>query len=177
MVWAEISLSGHTDLHVFQGGTLTGVRYRDEILDPYVCPYDGAIGNDFILMDGNARTHRAVAALSYPTRSSEVLEQSFLRVWFSLPISVIGNLIDSIEIRCRQHIQARARKTTVRLLNVSRQTVSDAICSFKELGKDDRRPGSGHKCTVKTSRNHKAIEKRVQRNPSVPRDRSLVTWE
>ncbi|GBL88143.1 hypothetical protein AVEN_155318-1 [Araneus ventricosus] len=60
MVWAGISLGSHTDLQMFQEGTLTGVRYRDEILDPYVRPYAGAIGNDFILMDDNARSHRAV---------------------------------------------------------------------------------------------------------------------
>ncbi|GFT31110.1 uncharacterized protein TNCV_1276611 [Trichonephila clavipes] len=58
-VWAGISLGGHTDLHVFHGGTVTGLRYRDEILDPYVRPYAAAIGNDFILMDDNARPHRA----------------------------------------------------------------------------------------------------------------------
>ncbi|GFV31838.1 uncharacterized protein TNCV_2105881 [Trichonephila clavipes] len=57
--WAGISLGGHTDLHVFHGGTVTGLRYRDEILDPYVRPYAAAIGNDFILMDDNARPHRA----------------------------------------------------------------------------------------------------------------------
>ncbi|GFX29968.1 transposable element Tcb2 transposase [Trichonephila clavipes] len=57
--WAGISLGGHTDLHVFHGGTVTGLRYRDEILDPYVHPYAAAIGNDFILMDDNARPHRA----------------------------------------------------------------------------------------------------------------------
>ncbi|GFU61729.1 transposable element Tcb2 transposase [Trichonephila clavipes] len=59
LVWAGISLDGHTDLHVFHGGTVTGLRYRDEILDPYVRPYAAAIGNDFILMDDNARPHRA----------------------------------------------------------------------------------------------------------------------
>ncbi|GFX15270.1 transposable element Tcb2 transposase [Trichonephila clavipes] len=59
LVWAGISLGGHTDLHVFHGGTVTGLRYRDEILDPYVRPYAAAIGNDFILMDDNARPHRA----------------------------------------------------------------------------------------------------------------------
>ncbi|GFU76104.1 transposable element Tcb2 transposase [Trichonephila clavipes] len=59
LVWAGISLGGHTDLHVFHGGTITGLRYRDEILDPYVRPYTAAIGNDFILMDDNARPHRA----------------------------------------------------------------------------------------------------------------------
>ncbi|GFX79313.1 transposable element Tcb2 transposase [Trichonephila clavipes] len=48
MVWAGISLGGHTDLHVLQGGTLNDVRYRDEIIDPYVRSYAGAIGNDFI---------------------------------------------------------------------------------------------------------------------------------
>ncbi|GFU80849.1 transposable element Tcb2 transposase [Trichonephila clavipes] len=39
--------------------TVTGLGYRDEILDPYVRPYAAAIGNDFILMDDNARPHRA----------------------------------------------------------------------------------------------------------------------
>ncbi|GBN88671.1 hypothetical protein AVEN_42343-1 [Araneus ventricosus] len=65
MVWAGISLGGHTDLHVFHGATLTGLRYRDEILDPYVRPYVVAVGNDFILMDGNARPHRAVVVEGY----------------------------------------------------------------------------------------------------------------
>ncbi|GFW09456.1 transposable element Tcb2 transposase [Trichonephila clavipes] len=59
LVWVGISLDGHTDLHVFHGGTVTGLRYRDEILDPYVRPCAAAIGNDFILMDDNARPHRA----------------------------------------------------------------------------------------------------------------------
>ncbi len=36
---------------------MTGVRYGDEILDPYIRPYAGAIGNDFFLMDDNARPH------------------------------------------------------------------------------------------------------------------------
>ncbi|GFW93951.1 uncharacterized protein TNCV_4812691 [Trichonephila clavipes] len=65
MVWAGISLGSHTDLYVFQGGTRTGVRYRDEILDPYVRPYTGAIGNDFILMDDNTRPHQAVIVEEY----------------------------------------------------------------------------------------------------------------
>ncbi|GFT57929.1 transposable element Tcb2 transposase [Trichonephila clavipes] len=41
---------------------------------------------------------RSVAALSPPPRSLGELEQSLLRVWSSLPISVIDNLIDSMEI-------------------------------------------------------------------------------
>ena len=55
MIQAGISLSGHTDLHVFHGGNLTGVRYRDKTLDAFVRPYAAAaICNDFILMDNNA---------------------------------------------------------------------------------------------------------------------------
>ncbi|GFU69992.1 transposable element Tcb2 transposase [Trichonephila clavipes] len=43
LVWAGISLGGHTDLHEFHGGTVTGLRYRDETLDPYVRPYAAAL--------------------------------------------------------------------------------------------------------------------------------------
>lgn len=53
----------------------------------------------------------------------------------------------------------------VRLLKVPKQTVSDAIKRFKELGHDGRRPGSGRKRTVNTASNRKIIKKRVQRNP------------
>lgn len=42
------TLGGQTDLHVFHGETMTGVRYRDEIVDPFVYPYAGSINNDFI---------------------------------------------------------------------------------------------------------------------------------
>ncbi|XP_061166684.1 uncharacterized protein LOC133175583 [Saccostrea echinata] len=59
MVWGGISRDGRTDLHVLERGTMTGVRYRDEILDGYVRPYAGAVGPEFILMDDNARPHRA----------------------------------------------------------------------------------------------------------------------
>ncbi|GFX55255.1 transposable element Tcb2 transposase [Trichonephila clavipes] len=146
MVWAEISLGGYTGLHVFHGGTLIDVRYRDEILDPCVHQYASTIGIDFSLMDDNARPYRnviveeyleglgleriewpaqspdlnqienhfdylgiQVAALSPPPRSLGELEQSLLRVWSSLPVSVTNNLTDSMEIQCRQCIQARGR--------------------------------------------------------------------
>jgi len=44
---------------------LTGVRYRDEILRNIVRPYAGATGPDFILMDNNARPHRARVVEQY----------------------------------------------------------------------------------------------------------------
>lgn len=54
MVWAGISYGGSTDLYVIRNRSLTGVRYRDEILVPIIRPYAGAIGDNFILMDDNA---------------------------------------------------------------------------------------------------------------------------
>ena len=59
MVWAGISAQGKTDLHVIDNGTLMAERYVNEILDVHVGPYADAIGPDFILMDDNARAHRA----------------------------------------------------------------------------------------------------------------------
>ena len=50
---------------VCHGGNLTSVRYRDEILDAYVRPYDAATGNDFNLMDDNAQHHRAELVEDY----------------------------------------------------------------------------------------------------------------
>ena len=51
MVWAGISAQGKTDLHVIDNGTLTALRYVNEILDVYVRPYAGAVVENFILMD------------------------------------------------------------------------------------------------------------------------------
>ena len=46
-------------MHVIHGGTLTGVRYRDEIFDPYVHLYAGVFVSNFILLDDDAEPRRA----------------------------------------------------------------------------------------------------------------------
>jgi len=63
MVWGGICLAGRTDLYVFDQGTLTALRYRDVILAPLVRPFAGAVGDTFILTQGNARPHTARHAL------------------------------------------------------------------------------------------------------------------
>ena len=83
MVWAGISAQGKTDLHVIDNGTLTALRYINEILDVYVRPYTGAVGENFILMDDNARAHRAritdqyleqatIVRMEWPARSADL---------------------------------------------------------------------------------------------------------
>ena len=59
MVWGVISLVGHKDIHVIANGTLTAVRYWDEILIAIVRPYAGAVGPGFLLVQDNAQPHVA----------------------------------------------------------------------------------------------------------------------
>ncbi|GFX36671.1 transposable element Tcb2 transposase [Trichonephila clavipes] len=60
MVWAGIMMDGRTELHFFDTGSVTVQRYRDEVLEPYVRLFRGAVSPDFIFMDDNAPCHRAV---------------------------------------------------------------------------------------------------------------------
>ena len=47
MVWVGISAQGKTDLYVIDNGTLTALRYVNEISDVYFRPYAGAVGEKF----------------------------------------------------------------------------------------------------------------------------------
>ncbi|GFU72358.1 transposable element Tcb1 transposase [Trichonephila clavipes] len=59
MVWAGIPLGYRIDLHTFKRDSVTAVRYRDEVLEPILRLYVAAVGPTFVLMDDNARPHRA----------------------------------------------------------------------------------------------------------------------
>ena len=72
MVWAGISGNGETDLYIVENGTLTAVRYCNEIFYQFVRPYAGAIGPDFILMEDNARPQRAHITHTYLERETIV---------------------------------------------------------------------------------------------------------
>ena len=72
LVWTGISVNGKTDLYVVENGTLTAVRYCNEILDQFVRPHTSAIGPDFILMDDNARPRRAHVTDAYLERETTV---------------------------------------------------------------------------------------------------------
>lgn len=59
MVWGGITYGNRTRLYLVPGGAMTGVRYRDEVLEPIVVPFAANMEGNFILMDDNARPHRA----------------------------------------------------------------------------------------------------------------------
>uniref|UniRef100_A0A1A8HWM8 Transposase Tc1-like domain-containing protein n=1 Tax=Nothobranchius kuhntae TaxID=321403 RepID=A0A1A8HWM8_NOTKU len=65
MVWGGISMEGRTDLYCPGNGALTAIRYRDEILEPFVRPYADAVGPGFLLMHDNARPHVARVCRQY----------------------------------------------------------------------------------------------------------------
>lgn len=65
MVWGGIMTNGRTELHIFQGGSVTARRYVDEVLEPQVRLFRGAVGPEFLLMDDNARPHRAYVVSEY----------------------------------------------------------------------------------------------------------------
>ncbi|GFV66945.1 transposable element Tcb1 transposase [Trichonephila clavipes] len=54
-----VSLGYHTDLHIFKRGSVTAVRYRDDVLEPIVRLYAAVVGSTFVLIDNNARPHGA----------------------------------------------------------------------------------------------------------------------
>ena len=96
-VWAGISAQGKTDLHVIDNGMLTALRYVNEILDVYVRPYAGAVGKNFILMDDNARAHRAHITDQYSEQATIVC-----MVWAarSLDLNPIEHAWDAVSDSC-----------------------------------------------------------------------------
>ncbi|UYV68329.1 hypothetical protein LAZ67_5003901 [Cordylochernes scorpioides] len=79
MVWAGIFLGGRTALHIFRQGTLPGQRYLDDFLAAYHWKWE----KNFLLMDDNARPHRAgvvdtflqnhaIARMNWPARSPDL---------------------------------------------------------------------------------------------------------
>ncbi|GFW09173.1 hypothetical protein TNCV_2101271 [Trichonephila clavipes] len=70
-------LVGRTPLLVFERGLLTSVRYRDKVLDPYICLFMNACGPEFILMDDKTRPHGLVVDEYLETRINKLGTQIF----------------------------------------------------------------------------------------------------
>ena len=65
MVWKGIIVNGKTDLHAIENGILTALKYFNEILAQFARPSACSIGQEFILIDDNARPHRAHVTNAY----------------------------------------------------------------------------------------------------------------
>lgn len=65
MVWAGVSLYARTDLVMIEYGSLTANRYIQQCLADHVVPFAHFIGQDFLLMQDNARPHVARVVTEY----------------------------------------------------------------------------------------------------------------
>ena len=57
MVWGGINVMARTELVCIDHGTLNSQRYIEEILMNHVMPFAPFIGQNFMLMQDNARPH------------------------------------------------------------------------------------------------------------------------
>ncbi|GFX08914.1 retrovirus-related Pol polyprotein from transposon 17.6 [Trichonephila clavipes] len=94
-------LNGRTELHIFDRGSVIGDRYCEEVLLSHVRLFRGAIGPDFIFMDGNAQPHRTLAV-------EELLERDITRMdWpaYSPDLNPIEHVWDALgrRIAARLH--------------------------------------------------------------------------
>jgi hypothetical protein len=67
MVWGGITAHGRTPL-VVVAGYLTGIRYRDEIVQPYGIPFIQAQANNVTFQQENARPHVLRVVRDYLTQ-------------------------------------------------------------------------------------------------------------
>ena len=89
MVWGAIMLDGRTDLHIFDRGSVTGQRCRNEVLEATVRLFRGAVGPDFLFMDDNAPPHRAALV-------DDFLESEGIKRMQKLPNSLDLNSIEHV---------------------------------------------------------------------------------
>ncbi|GFU67676.1 transposable element Tcb2 transposase [Trichonephila clavipes] len=108
LVWGGIMLGSRTDLHIFDAGSVNGIRYCNEILLPYVRLFRGAMGLQFLFMDDNAPCHRTVAAeqllesedierMDWPARSPDL--NPIEHVWDFLGRRLAARTLPPVTIR------------------------------------------------------------------------------
>ncbi len=64
MVWGGVSAEGKTQLVIVEGN-LNAQGYIIQIIEPVLVPFAQGYGDDFLLMDDNARPHRANVVSRY----------------------------------------------------------------------------------------------------------------
>ncbi|GFT55006.1 transposable element Tcb1 transposase [Trichonephila clavipes] len=118
LVWGGIMLGSRTDLHIFDAGSVNRTRYCNEILLPYVRPFRGAMGLQFLFMEDNAPCHRTVAAeqllesrrlaaRTLPPVTIRELRLVLQDEWAAMPQQLIDTLILSMVRRCETCLEVR----------------------------------------------------------------------
>ncbi|KAI4905486.1 hypothetical protein NFI96_001365 [Prochilodus magdalenae] len=148
MVRGGFSLEGCTALHVLARGSLTAIRYRDEILRPLVRPYAGAVGPGFLQMQDNARPHVAgvcqqflqdegVEAMEWPVRSPDL--NPIEHIWDIMSCFIHQQTVQELADALVQFWEEIPQETTRHLIRSMHQTYNIAVstnlifCLFAEF--------------------------------------------
>ncbi|GFT54316.1 transposable element Tc1 transposase [Trichonephila clavipes] len=102
LVWGGIMLGSRTDLHIFDAGAVNETRYCNEILLPYVPLFRGAMGLQFLFMDG-----RRLAARTLPPVTIWELRLALQDEWAAMPQQLIDTLILSMGRSCESCLAVR----------------------------------------------------------------------
>ncbi|GFW26698.1 transposable element Tcb2 transposase [Trichonephila clavipes] len=108
LVCGGIMIGSRTDLHIFDAGSVNGIRYCNKILLPYVRLFRGAMGLQFLFMDYNAPCHRTVAdeqllesedieRMDWPARSPDL--NPIEHVWDFLGRRLAARTLPPVTIR------------------------------------------------------------------------------
>ena len=133
MAWGGFHLRGRTPLYHVQG-MLTGVRYRDEIVQPLIIPSLHAIGQEAMLQDDNATPHRARVVTTF------LQQQKVMRMdWPARfpDLAPIENLWDILGRRLRENhphpadVDQLLRLLQQEWLNIPQQTLTNLVHSMR----------------------------------------------
>ena len=115
---------------VFPGGGITIVRYRNEVLQPIVRPYAGAIGDTIVLMQDNARAPTArvsmtflddegITVMNLPARSPHLnpiahVRDMLLKIVKKRNLKLFGQVVTRLRAKetsyCRVHFSRKSKR-------------------------------------------------------------------
>lgn len=137
-VWAGVMYNGKTELFICHE-SITALRYRDNIIRPIVVPYAQNYGQDFVLVDDNARPHRARIVM-------EALEELNIQSLHLPPKSPDLNIIEHVWSRLKFLLRSRLHppQTMDELMlameeeweNISRHFINTLVMSMPNRCRD-----------------------------------------